>query len=263
MKKLQVTAVSYLNTKPFLYGLLKTGLHQSIELQLDIPSKCAQKMRTGEAQLGLIPVAAIPEIRDARIVSDYCIGTVGAVKTVCIYANQPIEQLSHLYLDFHSRTSVELTKILLRQYWKIDLALLPAKEGYISKIGDKVGGLIIGDRTIGLEHQFKYVYDLGEIWEQHTGLPFVFAAWVSTVPLSREFLKSFNAALKVGLHSIPDLLYLLQVPHPDFDLSTYFNQYISYELDDKKRAAMRLFWREMVVNTRYEHQINTTVNSLV
>jgi chorismate dehydratase len=263
MKKLKVTAVSYLNTKPFLYGLLKEGLHEKIDLQLDIPSRCAEKMRTGEAQLGLIPVAAIPEIAGAQIVSDYCIGTVSAVKTVCIYANQPIQQLSHLYLDFHSRTSVELTKILLRQYWKIDPILIPAKEGYISKISDKVGGLVIGDRTIGLEHQFEYVYDLGEMWEKLTGLPFVFAAWVSTVPLSSKFIATFNKALKVGLMSIPDLLYLLQAPHPDFDLATYFNQYISYELDEKKKTAMRLFWREMAVNTKYEHQINTTVNSLV
>lgn len=245
MNKLKVTAVTYLNTKPFLYGLLKSGLQEKLDLQLAIPSKCAENLKTNQATLGLIPVAAIPEIPNAQIISDYCIGTVGAVKTVCIYSQVPIHELSHLYLDYHSRTSVELTKILLREYWQIEPRLLSAKEGYINNIQGKTGGLIIGDRTIGLEEQFEYVYDLGEIWEAHTELPFVFAAWVSTQPLSESFLDEFNNALKLGLDAIPDLKFLLQAPHPDFDLDTYFTHHISYELDAAKRKALRLFQRKM------------------
>jgi chorismate dehydratase len=183
MDKIRLTAVSYLNTKPLLYGLLNSTLAPQLDLELNIPSVCAEKLARGEADLALVPVAVLPELDNPHVISDYCIGTVGAVKTVCIYSDVPIQQVETVYLDHHSRTSVQLTKVLLRDYWSLSPALLPAKEGYIKKIGGRTAGLVIGDRTIGLEQQFKYVYDLGAIWMKHTGLPFVFAAWISNRPL--------------------------------------------------------------------------------
>jgi len=240
-KKLNVTAVSYLNTKPFLYGIFKNQLDEHIKLQLDIPSECARKLQEGEADLGLVPVAILPQLKQYHLISDYCIGTVGEVKTVCIYSEQPLEKLTHIYLDFHSRTSVELTKILLRDYWKITPTLLQAKPGYEQHIQDNIGGLVIGDRTIGLDQKFPYVYDLGEAWMAYTGLPFVFAAWVSAKPLPPKFLKKFNKALQTGLDAIPQLKFLLQSPHPDFDLEEYFTHHISYKLDTEKRKGLSLF----------------------
>ncbi|MEL6720285.1 MAG: MqnA/MqnD/SBP family protein, partial [Bacteroidota bacterium] len=144
MRKLRATAVSYLNTKPFLYGLIKSGLGKQIDLQLDIPAVGAKKLREGVVDFGLVPVATLPEINNAQIFSNYCIGTVGAVKTVCIYGDVPVEELTHLYLDHHSRSSVALAKILLRDYWKLKPKLIPASDGYIQRIHNKVGGVVIG-----------------------------------------------------------------------------------------------------------------------
>lgn len=241
MEKLNVTAVSYLNTKPLLYGLLNSPLADQIRLELNIPSVCANKLRDGLADLALVPVAIIPEIEHPHIISDFCIGTVGAVKTVCLYSNCPLEEADSLLLDYHSRTSVELTKILLREYWNASPSLLPAREGYIQQIGGRTAGLVIGDRTIGLEKQFRYTYDLGEAWMKHTGLPFVFAAWVSNRPITPGFSQAFNAALADGVAQIPNLMYLLPTPDPDFDLEAYFTRCISYELDAPKRAALSRF----------------------
>ncbi len=162
MSAIKITAVSYLNTKPLLYGLLKSDLAADIELQLDIPSVCAQKLLSGQADLGLVPVAVLPELISPRIVSDYCIGADGTVRTVCIFSERPLEQVERLYLDFHSRTSVELTKILLAEYWMLSPELVPAQEGYEALISGTTAGLVIGDRAIGLEQKFSYVYDLGE-----------------------------------------------------------------------------------------------------
>ena len=240
-KKYKATAVSYLNTKPFLYGLLKTGLGKQIDLQLDIPSEGAKKLRRQEVDFGLVPVASLPEIPNAQIFSDYCIGTIGAVKTVCIFSDVPIQELTHLYLDHHSRSSVALTKVLLRDYWQLSPNLIPAREGYIQRIGGRIGGLVIGDRAIGLDQHYKYVYDLGVVWQQFTGLPFLFAAWVSTRSLSDDFVSQFNYAMKVGLDSIPELMYLMPNQTPNFDLEQYFKEYISYELTPAKREAMDLF----------------------
>jgi len=237
--KYKITAVSYLNTKPLLYGIFKSKVAKKIDLQLDIPSICAQKLKLGQADLGLVPVAIIPELQTPRIVSDFCIGAMGAVKTVCLYGEQPLEAWTAVYLDYQSRTSVELTKLLLREYWQLYPSLLPAQPGYETKIGGTTGGLIIGDRTMGLEDRFPYVYDLGEAWTAYTGLPFVFAAWVSNRPLEEDFVAEFNAALQLGVAAIPELIQLL--PQTNFDLKNYFTNYISYRLDDRKRQGLSLF----------------------
>lgn len=245
MSKIKVTAVSYLNTKPLLYGIFKSPVAEKIDLQLEVPSECARRLRDGEADLGLVPVAVIPELSAPRIVSDYCIGALGAVKTVGIYADRPVEELRRLYLDHHSRTSVELTRILLREYWQVSPELIPATDGYINRIGGDTGGLVIGDRTIGLEEKHDYFYDLGEAWTDHTGLPFVFAAWVSNRPLEPEFINQFNLALQRGLEEIPQLIYLLPTPHSGFDLKTYFTRYISYELDEHKKLGLARFLEKL------------------
>lgn len=245
MKKLKLTAVSYLNTKPLLYGIFKSSIAEKIDLQLDIPSVCAAKLRDGRADLGLVPVAVIPELPSPRIISDYCIGTVGTVHTVAVFADRPLEELTHLYLDHHSRTSVELVQILLREYWRLAPELIPATEGYIETIGGTTGGLVIGDRTIGLHQRFPYVYDLGEAWMDHTGLPFVFAAWISNQSPDSEFILEFNLALQLGLQHIPELIYLLPTPQPGFDLKEYFTHFISYELDARKKQALALFLKKM------------------
>ncbi|MBI5914294.1 MAG: menaquinone biosynthesis protein [Bacteroidetes bacterium] len=245
MPKLKVTAVSYLNTKPFLYGIFKSGLEEEIDLQLDIPSECARKLASREADLGLVPVAVIPELSNPQIISDYCIGTVGTVKTVCIFSKVPLEELTNLYLDFHSRTSVELVKILLKNHWRVSPALLAAGPGFEEKIGGTTGALIIGDRAIGQLGRHPWVYDLGEAWLAYTGLPFVFAAWVSNRPLAQDFLQRLNLALQTGIDLIPQLMYLLPQPQPGFDLRAYFTENISYQLDAAKRKAMKLFLRHL------------------
>lgn len=241
MRTYKVTAVSYLNTKPLLYGLVHHPVFQQMELATDIPSVCAEKLVNNEVDLALVPVAAIPEMPNPYIISNYCIGTEGAVKTVAIYAERPMEELETIYLDFHSRTSVELTQILLKHHWKLAPQVKQGQEGYIDQIGGSTGGLVIGDRTIGLEQRYPYVYDLGEAWEAFTGLPFVFAAWVSNKPLAPSFVAAFNEALKAGLDELPKLMYLLPAPEHDFNLEEYFTKYISYELDAPKRKALKRF----------------------
>lgn len=245
MKQLKVTAVSYLNTKPFLYGIFNEGLEEELDLQLDIPANCAKKLIDGSVDLGLVPVAVIPFLKTPHIVSDYCIGTVGEVATVCLYSEVPLEEIEEVYLDHHSRTSVELLKVLMRNHWNITPKEIPAFDGYIDQISGKRAGLVIGDRTMGLDKKFPHVYDLGKAWEDYTGLPFVFAAWISNKPLDPEFVKRFNKALQAGLDHIPQLVYLLPQPDSGFDLKEYFTHFISYDLDDPKRKALAKFLEEI------------------
>jgi len=248
MDKIRITAVSYLNTKPFLYGLLNSPLADQIELSLDIPSECARKLRDGLVDMALTPVAILPELSNWHLVSDYCIGAEGSVKTVNLYSEVPVEVLETVYLDHHSRTSVALVQLLFKEFWQHQPQFLAASEGYIKNIKGTAGGVVIGDRTIALEGKFAYEYDLSECWEALTGLPFVFAAWVSLRPLPSGFESAFNAALASGIAAIPKLKLLLPSPHPDFDLETYFTKYISYDLNAQKRKALDYFLHYLQTN---------------
>ena len=237
---MRLSAVSYLNTKPFIYGIFRSALSDRIELNLDIPSVCAQKLLRGEADLALTPVAIIPSLPEAYLVSDYCIGTVGAVKTVCIFSEKPLHEIKRLYLDFHSKTSATLTPILCREYWRVQPEFLQATEGFEQRIGGDTAGLVIGDRAIGLEKRFPFVYDLGTAWLEWTGLPFVFAAWVSVRPLEASFVARFNEALRMGIAHIPELTKILPTM-PGFDVEAYFRHNISYDLDDAKWQGLQHF----------------------
>jgi chorismate dehydratase len=241
MDRYKLSAVSYLNTKPLLYGLLRSDASEWLDMDVAIPSECARRLVAGTTDIALVPVAVLAELPDYHIISDYCIGTDGAVATVGIYGDVPIEEMTGIYLDHHSRTSVMLAQLLLEEYWGLAPQLLPATEGYLDKIGGTVGGVVIGDRTIGLKKRFPYVYDLGEVWKNHTGLPFVFAAWVSRRALPQEFLTLFNEALASGVAKVPELQLLLSSPDPSFDLVHYFTHNIDYNLDDGKREALRRF----------------------
>ncbi|MBK8922909.1 MAG: menaquinone biosynthesis protein [Saprospirales bacterium] len=242
MEKIRLTAVSYLNTKPFIYGIYRSALSKQIELSLDIPSVCAQKLAGGRADIALAPVAIIPDLPEAYLVSDYCIGATGTVKTVCIFSEKPLEEIKYLYLDFHSKTSASLAPVLCREYWNVQPQFLPATPGFENHIGGDTAGLVIGDRAIGREKQFPFVYDLGEAWLKWTGLPFVFAAWVSTRPLNAGFIADFNAALYSGIAHIPELIQIIPAI-PEFDIEAYFRQNISYALDDAKWLGLQRFLR--------------------
>ncbi len=241
MDTIRVTAVSYLNTKPFLYGLLHSGMEAHMQLSLDVPSACARKLIEDQADLALMPVAGIPQLAHAHIVSDYCIGAEDEVRTVCVFAQRPIEALTHLYLDYQSRTSVALVQLLLRHYWQKELVLLPGRPGFERKIEGTTGALVIGDRTIALEREMPYAYDLARAWKDWTGLPFVFAAWVANKPLPHPWLERFNNALALGIQSLPKLCLLLQPPAPHFDLHEYFTRYIRYDLNEARRKGLDKF----------------------
>lgn len=245
MDPIRISAVAYLNTKPFLYGLFQSGLDKELDISLDIPSVCAQKLQTGAVDLGLVPVAIIPQLISPRLISDYCIGAEGAVKTVCLYSQVPIEEVRELYLDYHSRTSAALTRYLLTDYWGIQPRLLPAQPGYEQRLRGHTAGLVIGDRTIGLEERYAHVYDLGTIWKIHTGLPFVFAAWVSQKALPKDFEERFNRALGQGVQQRHQVAQLFESSHPQFSVHEYYHRYIHYDLTPDKRQALDLFLEQV------------------
>jgi len=245
MSKLKISAVSYLNTKPFLYGLERTSVKDKIDLCLDIPSVCAQKLLDKEVDLGLVPVAILPKMEKSYIISDYCIGAVGAVRTVCLLSHRPIETVKRVYLDYHSRTSAQLSQYLLKNYWKITPEILQAPQGYEKNIASDTAALIIGDRVVDFEENFAYQYDLAELWQKHTNYPFVFAVWASHRPISEELQQELNTAFGLGMQHLPAIAHQFNHPSPNFDVYEYYTKYISYNFDAAKRNALCYFLQQI------------------
>lgn len=240
MKKIRVAPVSYLNTKPLLYGIEHHPVKNDIELVEGYPSKIAQMLIDDEVDLGLIPVAAMLKLKEAHIITDYCIGAEVTVASVCIFSEVPMEQIEKIYLDYQSRTSVNLARVLLKEYWRKDIELVDAKgEEFRHQLKGRTAGVVIGDRALEQRLHSKYVYDLAEAWIEHTGLPFVFAAWISNKQLPQHFISAFNEANASGLKQLDKVV--AENPFPAFDLMKYYTQCISYELTRQKRRGLDLF----------------------
>jgi chorismate dehydratase len=234
LSKIKISAVSYTNTKPFIYGLEHDDVLQQIDLSLDIPSECAAKVIDGRVDVGLMPVAAIPLVPNANIISDYCIGSVGAVNSVFIFSNVPVHEIKTLKLDSQSRTSNNLAKVLLKFYYKQEVTFTTDPDAETDAI------VLIGDRTFGKKEQFPFSYDMGQEWMDFTGLPFVYAAWVANKHIPEEFVAAFNRALKLGLDN--RLALLKQLPaNPLFDLNDYLLHRLDFDLTEKKHEALKRF----------------------
>ncbi len=240
-KKIRVGAVSYLNTKPLLYGLQHHAVSASIELIEDYPANLARALQENTIDIGLVPVAVIPKLPEAHIISDYCIGATGPVASVCIFSKVPMEQIQSLYLDYQSKTSVNLARVLLNNYWNKEVLLLEAPANFIDLIDGTTAAVIIGDRALDKFDSYPFRYDLAEAWINYSRKPFVFATWVSNKELDPSFIASFNEANALGLSNIETVIDQLTADNNSYDLHTYFTKNISYTLDTAKKEGMAQF----------------------
>ena len=246
----KVSSVSYTNSIPFVYGLKHGTVANSISLSLDIPSLCAQKVISQQVDIGLVPVAAIPLVPNANIISNYCIGAVGRVNTVLLYSEVPLAEIKTILLDFQSRTSIALVQILCKEYWHISPQFIQASEGYEAQIGENIAGVVIGDRCFNLTQKYSFNYDLSQAWYGLTGLPFVFACWVANKPLPEAFIKEFNSSLEIGLNAIAKARQELLNPNVDDALAKdYLENVISYTFDESKKIALDLFLEKLKILT--------------
>ncbi len=238
-KKIKVGAVSYLNTKPLIYGFSKQMMKDEVELIIDHPANIAKALLDGRIDVGLVPVAIIPKLPDHYIVSDYCIAADGEVASVCLFSDVPLEKIEKVMLDYQSRTSVMLAKYLFQNYWKLSPEFIDASDDFIEKISGTTAAVVIGDRAFKQRPVSACIYDLSLAWKKHTGLPFVFATWVSNKPLPAAFKQRFNAANNFGFEHLEEVI--KENPYQDFDLFDYYTKYIRYKLDSDKLKGLQLF----------------------
>jgi chorismate dehydratase len=219
-------------------------ISEQIELIEDNPARLADMLINDEIDIGLIPVAAIPKLKDHYIISDYCIGAEGEVASVCLFSEVPLEQITKIYLDYQSRSSVALLKWLMKEYWGIFPEIIQAvDESYRDHIQGTVAGLVIGDRAFEQRKISTFIYDLASEWKFITGLPFVFAAWVANKKIPDEWISDFNKANALGLEHLDQVI--RDANYSLYDLKLYYSHNISYRLTDEKRKGLALFLKEI------------------
>jgi chorismate dehydratase len=238
---LLISAVSYINAKPFIFGIEHSGFIEKYSISLDIPSVCADKLKNKQVDIGLAPVAIIRELGEHFIIPDFCIGANGPVQTVMLYSNVPLNDIETIHLDYQSRTSSLLVQILAQYWWKISPIWILAKEGYEKKIEASVAGLIIGDRNFSLLGKYKYAYDLSEEWKSFTGLPFTFACWIANKKLEEPALLSIYKSLKYGIDNRDMVIQDLKGQFDEKMIQNYLYNNINYHFDMPKQASMNLF----------------------
>lgn len=243
MTPLRLGAVSYLNTKPLVYGL--DAQPDRFDVRFDVPSKCAALLHAGKVDLGLIP--AIEYLHaDYRIVPDVSIASDGEVATVAVFTRKPIAQVKTLALDLSSKTSVALTRVLCAKHWKIAPTFTPADPDLDAMLHRADAALMIGDPAFDIDPEARAVdkIDLGAEWKAMTGLPFVYAMWVGRPgAATAAHCHALQQARDNGLAHLPEIA--RDVSGGDEELERrsleYLRDNLRYSLGDREAAGLRRF----------------------
>jgi chorismate dehydratase len=240
---LRITTVSYLNTIPMVYGLSNSGILKNHELALEVPSICAAKLLKKQTDIALVPVGVMiqPE-HNLDIITQFCIGSNGKVKTVLLLSHTPLHQIKRIYLDTDSRTSVMLVKVLAKFFWNIKPEWYSMND--MPLVLQPTDAMVaIGDKTFNLSPQFEFVTDLSEAWYQYTSLPFVFAVWATNKPIHNKQIDQLNEALSWGIARKREAIDLINnnALISKEEALNYLSINIDFLLDPLKMEALQLF----------------------
>jgi cyclic dehypoxanthinyl futalosine synthase len=239
---IRLAGVSYLNALP-----LYAGLDRTFDLTLGVPSEVARRVAEDEAEVGLLPVAAAATMGDVRLVRGAAIGAKGAVRSVAVFAERPLEELDEIALDLSSRTSVVLARLVLARRKLRPRLVGLASEQLARHVGARRGALVIGDRALAMRDAAPCALDLAEAWLEWTGLPFVFAAWCGRPGAASAADAAAIARAKDAGIARRDAIATTWArerglaPEPYVD---YLAHAIRYELGDDERRGLERFFDE-------------------
>jgi chorismate dehydratase len=240
----RIQGVAYLNAWPVLYGLMLGK--EPERLRMALPSVLTERLHAREVDLALAPVATLLSAAPFELVPGICLGADGAVLSVLIVGERPLEDKRKLLLDTSSRTSVLLAQLLsshLRRGQSIEIE--PADPARIVREARAdTGGVLIGDPALALRERFAYTLDLGAAWRSWTGLPFVFAAWIAQPGAADLRVRvMLESSLQHGLAARREIAHMWAAQHggePAF-FERYLTEHMRYRLDERFEAGLREF----------------------
>ena len=260
MRRLRISAISFLNTAPLMWDfehpeIADPKLLENFEFSYTVPSKCAEQLATGTADIGIIPSITYATIPGLAILPDVAIASKTAVRSILLVLNKPIEQVRTVALDTSSRTSVALTQILLTKFLPREnareyIAMDPNLDSMLAQCD---AALLIGDSALQVDRSRYQALDLAEQWRQFTGKPFVFAFWAvrfasltqgaQAYDLGEVFSRSRDHGLE--LQSINEIAHewSTRLQLTEAEIRSYLTENIHYTLDQENTAGLDLFYR--------------------
>jgi predicted solute-binding protein len=269
--KLRISIVQYLNTAPLVWGFTNGPLRGKYDLSFTVPSKCAEQLRSGEADVAIIPAIEYERMDDLVILPDMAIASKKQVRSLLIIAKKPIEQVKTFALDRGSRSTQALTRILCAAKWKIAPQFSEAAPDLSAMLGRADAALLIGDPAlriaVGIEKdswpgaegqticqatalgitgaETLYVYDVVGEWQSLTALPAVLAVWAARRDVATpEVAADFLASRDFGLSRIPEICFdaarELELPQPA--LESYLRHNIDFSLDEENRRGLEFYF---------------------
>jgi chorismate dehydratase len=263
MKRLRISAISYLNTAPLMWdfehgdiGSFDTRsarIRSDFDISYTIPSECAANLREGSADIGIIPAAAYTSIPDLAILPEVAIASRRAVRSILLVSKVPLEKIQTVALDTSSMTSVALTKVLFAKWWGGGRTFTTMAPDIEQMLEMHDAGLVIGDPALKIDRSRYLTYDLAEEWIRLTGKPFVFAFWairqaaLKDAPRDLDLATVFQESRDHGL--LPESLdriareWAPRLALSEGEVKSYLTENIHYSLDPACLEGMQLFYQ--------------------
>ena len=272
MTKLRISIVQYLNTAPLIWGFSNGPLQGKYDLSFTVPSQCSEDLRTGRADIAIIPAIEYQRIDNLVILPDMAIASKQQVRSLLIVSKKPIGQVQRFALDRSSRSTQALTRILCAEKWKIAPTFFEASPDLAEMLEQADAALLIGDPalriSLGIEHhrqtgaegqsicpaatlgisrsELLYVYDVASEWRSLTELPAVLAVWAARPGVATpEVTADFLASRDFGLSRIAEISHdaSLELELPAQAIETYLRRNIDFSLDSENRRGLHLYYQ--------------------
>lgn len=273
--KLRVSIVQYLNTAPLVWGFTHGPLQGKYDLSFTIPSQCAEALRSGAADVAIIPAIEYQRIPGLTILPDLAIASKERVRSLLVISKVPIRQARHIALDRSSRSTQALTKILCDRRWKIAPEFYEAAPDAAAMLQTADAALVIGDAalrvaiaaespenklapgpdgewlstgaTVGIPTlPSLHIYDVVKEWWHMTEKPAVLAVWAArTEVVTADLAEDFVASRDFGLRHIPEICAeaAQQMQLPEKELRLYLEKNIDYSLDEENLQGLLSFFQ--------------------
>jgi chorismate dehydratase len=271
MKRLRISAISYLNTAPLMWDIEHGDTGSEFDISYTLPSACARALEAGTADIGIIPAAAYAQVPGLIVLPGVTIASRRPVRSILLVSRVPIHQIRTVALDTSSMTSVALTKILFEKWLGSGRTFTAMTPDIEKMLAQHDAGLVIGDPALQIDRSRYLTLDLAEEWIRHTGKPFVFAFWAvrqQSLPedaLCGDGRPRPSAARSDASVPEPDLATIFQQSRDhglepasldqitrewaprlglkESDVRSYLTENIHYQLDAPCLEGLQLFYR--------------------
>jgi chorismate dehydratase len=251
MSRLRISTISFLNTVPLMWDFEHGSVGAAFDISYTVPSACASELWAGNADIGIIPVAAYPQIPDLAILPDVAIAARRPVRSILLVSKVPLEKIRTVALDTSSMTSVALTKVLFARWMGGGRSFYPMAPDVDAMLRAYDACLVIGDTALKIDRSNYLAIDLAEEWIRFTGKPFVFAFWAvrraaladAPIDLATIFQSSRDHGLQAESIDLIASEWAKRLDLSEDEVRTYLTQNIHYHLDSGCLEGLQLFYR--------------------